>query len=590
MRAREGASAVNRIARPRAVRVLTGALLLALGLAGCGGLMKRTMRSYAIAPSGLDVWEDGLRRSFVQGAFDSAYARSVSEKGGGPGDRLLRALYAGAAAHYAGRYVESAQALERASQIADDRYTRSASKGALALVTNDRALSYVPGENERAMVHYYALLTYLKQDDAEGAAVEARRLGALLQRYDDDGRDPMDASTRAMLRYLSGVAFETAGYSEDAGVAYRNARLLLGEVRLRGDARLWPDSMARAEPDSTHGDVVVVVEQGFVAHRVDQSRYVRLGDGDSRLLASGGGEGDLDRIVARIVSSLTGEADGGLYADRPLPVITLLDRSRDDSASHGTLVNAKSPPAAPTYAGSATVDRAAAAELLRAAGASRSGIGRVPSASRARKEKDADSSRRARPRVAPVSSDPVAAPEAQEVERSSTSSSRAEDALLKLAWPAYRRPATGSTRLAVGTDADTTATPLSLRADLSDAVVADFKRDRAKLLSRLVLRAAARQALTQQASKKHSELGSIVSSIAGDVLERADTRSWHVLPGSVGIVRLRLPVGRHAIRLAPAGDASGAARMVGEVEVRAGGVAVLSTRIWPGEAWTPQAP
>jgi tetratricopeptide (TPR) repeat protein len=526
MRRRPTPTGSPRAMRPRRTRtrIVAGALLLAVGLAGCSGLMTRTARSYAIAPSGLDVWEDALRRSLAAGQFEDAWRRSASEEAGGPGDRLLRALYAGAAAHYAGRYAESAEALERAGEIADERYTRSASKGALALVTNDRALAYVPGQTERAMVHYYALLDYLALDDVEGAAVEARRLSALLQRYVDGGRDPLDASTRAVLRYLAGVAFEAAGNPGDAGVAYRNARLLLAEARLPMAGLRWPDSLPASAADGAFGDVVVVVEQGFVAHRVDQSLHVRLGDADGRRLAAAGDRGeDVQRVVSRVVSSLTGEADGGLYADARVREIRLLD----DDAPRDT------PETAETAETAESVHEAIAA----------------------------------------------------------ATSPRRTAALLKLAWPAYRRPAASLVPVRVASSADTTAMPLALRGDLSDAVVADFKRDRARLLSRLLVRAAARHALTQQVGRKHSELGDIFASVTGSVLERADTRSWHLLPGTISVVRLRMPVGRHTIRLDAGGAAlaTGAAddaRTIGEVDVHAGRVTVLSTRIWPGDAAT----
>jgi hypothetical protein len=568
--------------RQRAARVTASALLLVVGLAGCSGLLKRTARGDAIAPSGLDVWEDALRRSLAEGRFEQAWRRSASEKDGGPGDRLLRALYAGAAAHYAGRYAESAQALDRAAQIADDRFTRSASRGALALVTNDRALAYVPGQTERAMVHYYALLDYLKQDDATGAAVEARRLSALLQRFDEGGHDPLDASTRAVLRYLAGVAFEASGNAGDAGVAYRNARKLLDETRLPAGAHLWPDSIDPGTPDSAFGDVVVVVEQGFVAHRVDQSLFVRLGDADSRRISTGG-EQDVERIVARIVSTLTGEADGALYANRPLPVIALVDTGTADSSGSVVRGAMRTPAVTPTSTGGSVLGGSVPDELLRGAAAARMGTARRPG-SQPGAVRPRATSKDAPPPVpaSPVHVEPAVEP--AEAVAAAVERPRRSDALLKLSWPAYRRPAAAFSRVTIGTAADSTAMPVGLRGDLSDAVVADFKRDRARLLARLVVRAAARHALTQQLGQKHSELGDIISSVAGSVLERADTRSWHLLPGTISVVRLRLPVGRHTVRVTREADAGGATRDIGEVEVRAGAVAVMSTRLWRGDA------
>src|SRR5687767_14203700 len=240
---------------PRARRcaraVAVAAPLLAL-LTGCAAVARQTARSYALAPSGLPAGEQRLRDALAAGRWADALSRAASAKQGGPDDALLRDLYAGTAAYYAGRWAESDAALARAAALADDRFTRSASRAALALLTNDLALPYVPGANERLFVHYYGLLGRLRRGDAEGAAVEARRMAFLLHQYDEDGRDPLDVSTRAVMRYLTGVAFERAGAREDAAVAYRNAAALLG---------LGPLGVAASSTyaDDATGEVIVVV-------------------------------------------------------------------------------------------------------------------------------------------------------------------------------------------------------------------------------------------------------------------------------------------------------------------------------------------
>jgi hypothetical protein len=464
---------------------------------------------------------------------------------GGPDDALLRDLYAGTAAYYAGRWAESDAALARAAVLADDRFTRSASRAALALLTNDLALAYVPGANERLFVHYYGLLGRLRRGDAEGAAVEARRMAFLLQQADDEGRDPLDVATRGTLRYLSGVAFEADGDSDDAAVAYRNAAALLGPAMLARDP-------ARATtPDRSTGEVVVVVEQGFVAHRVGEALSVRVdSDGDWDLLLAGDGNGNGNgrtAVLGRVASLLTD--DRGLWADELPRELRLGDPLPPAVANGG-------------WAGQgATVS---AASLLRAA---------------------------AGPHAA------VASGDGGEGQRHS----RAPREVLRVVWPAYRRPrplalpavtiARDSGALALAAfaalagpvaaarpaSAAPSAVPVSLvaRAELSDAIVADFKRDRTVRLARLLVRAATRAAAAERAGKKHHELADLVAGL-GRAVERADTRSWHLLPGRIVVARLRLPAGRQAVTV----DVGGTVASLGEVDVPAGGIAVATGRVY----------
>jgi hypothetical protein len=65
-------------------------------------------------------------------------------------------------------------------------------------------------------------------------------------------------------------------------------------------------------------------------------------------------------------------------------------------------------------------------------------------------------------------------------------------------------------------------------------------------------------------------------------LERADTRSWHLVPGEISLVRLRVPAGAHALSLEIPGPEADALRRVelGAVNVRAGGLTILTTRDW----------
>ena len=266
------------------------ALVSVLVLAGCfrSGVQLAPLPPEA-RRAGLTQSDYILRRSLALGAFDSVAALVAPGSSLAPDDDLLASLYRASAAYYAGRYAVSGAALEHASILADDRFTKSVSKNLLALVTNDNRLPYEPGQTERLMINYYGMLDYLRRGDPEGAAVEARRLSSLLESY-DTRKDSVDVRTRALLNYLAGATFEAAGEKNDADVSYRVARALVGESALPFPGRtgikpanrgqpatpvkaVSPSSSAvrgakAVAPATPTGELIVVVEHGYVAHRV----------------------------------------------------------------------------------------------------------------------------------------------------------------------------------------------------------------------------------------------------------------------------------------------------------------------------------
>jgi hypothetical protein len=260
---RPGATGVAADVRARARRVLPLTALVAL--TGCAALAGAARAYYESTPAFIEHQDWRLRRTLAVGRFDSALSRVSSRDEDAPKDKLLRSLYDGLVSYYAGEFERSGVSLRAADDLAEDRYTKSISRGALSLISNDRVLAYMPGHNERLLVHYYAALGYLRRNDLEGAAVEVRRMSVLLQQFDEQ-RDSADISTRAFLRYFAGSVFDAAGERNDADVAYRNAaslapRAAVPPTRLKGG----------------QGEVVVLLERGFVAHRVEETLIIELG-------------------------------------------------------------------------------------------------------------------------------------------------------------------------------------------------------------------------------------------------------------------------------------------------------------------------
>ena len=471
----------TRGARLRAAVLRAGGLCaVMLTVTGCSMAMRAARMYYDATPAATAHREWGLRRTMASGAFETALHHVSDRDEAAPRDRLLRALYDGIVAYYAGDHARSGKSLRRADELAEERFTKSISRGALSLVSNDMVLPYMPGHTERLLVHYYASLGYLQRDDLAGAAVEARRLSQLLQQF-DESRDPADRSTRAFLRYFAGAVFEAAGERNDADVAYRNA----AELARDGDL-----PVATPVPAGS-GEVIVLFERGFVAQRVEQELHIEVADTERDSLARAKDTRDLtppEVVISRMMRQLEGAPDSGVY-------------------------------------------RSSGSRRLR--------------------------------RNGPLDED-------------------GEALLLKVAWPVFLRPLRES-RPAVVVFADNRTAPFTLVGDISEGVVADYRRQRPMLLARTVARAAIKLAAAEAAEKKKGAGARTLATLTGAVLEHADTRSWHLLPADIALTRLALPAGRHRLTVRIGDPHASAERVVelGEVEVAAGGITFASGRAWP---------
>jgi uncharacterized protein len=475
---------------------------------GCAGIL----RSYDIAPGGLRADEDVLRRMLAAGQAGSAFDRVREDA---PDDEMLHALYHGVLAFHAGDYAESARVLDIASHIADERMTKSLSRSAFSLITNDLVLPYEPAPTERLMIPYYAALARLRMGDRDGAAVEARRLSLLLQRFDDDaGR--VDPALRGTFRYIAGAIFEAVGEYGDADVAYRNAFSVDSTLPHLTDT----DSL---------GTVLVVLEQGFVAHRAEQGLAVLLLPEEVEAIAHGKAE---DRaavslfVASRIIDyaaldAAYGRSNAPTLLHVPAPERSVVPRTRKRTVC---------------------TDAAAAGATDSVA----TGARRV--ANRECTEKDEE-----------IGGLPY---------------------LLKVAWPVLRASHRMQPAHMVVEEQSIEFAGVT---DLSRGVVHDFERERALIVARTIARGTAKLALTKGAERKLEEkneaagtLVGLLGNISNVLTERADTRSWHLLPAGVSVARVALPPGDHVLTLTVGGREIVAPR----VEVSAGRLAVLAVRAW----------
>jgi hypothetical protein len=502
---------------------LAACAALAVALTGCAAMFG----AQPLAPSGLAVGEDRLRHMLASGQAQTAFARLGRNA---PDDEMLRALYHGVVAYHAGDYAESARVLDIAAVIADERMTKSLSRAALSLVSNDLVLHYEPGPTERLMIPYYGGLARLQLGDVEGAAVEARRLSLLLQQYEDRDRR-VDPALRANLRLVAGALFEAAGEYADADVAYRNAAAI--DSSLAG----FDFDATRRGRGRDSATVIVILEQGFVAHRVEQALAVMLLPEEVEAIAHGG----LDEkatvsafVAGRILERAT--YAGPYYATPPRGATLFVP------APERTI-------APKTRRRQVCTTRTETVETSRA-----------------------DSSAPGTHR--PASTRTVRECEERDVEVEGL------PYLLKVAWPVYRsdyRPA--PVRLL----SDGSPLEFGPTADLSRSVMSDFDGERLTLIARTIARGTAKLAVTKGAERSLEEKSEVAGRIVGllgnignVLLERADTRSWHLLPAGVSVARLRLPPGEHELTA----EVGGRIVPVGAVTARAGHVTIVPVRAY----------
>ena len=549
---REGGQRTGSVGRATWLLVCAGTLLLP----ACAGLI----RSYDYAPSGLTRVEEGFRQRLVQGTADSLFVQELLHGETAPGDELLRGLYGGVAAYYAGRYTEAGILLDRAALLSEERVTKSISRSALSLISNDRALPYEPPRTERLLIHYYAALAYLQQHDRTGALVEVRRLSALLEQYEHD-LTADEAALHGALRVFAGATFQAAGERNDAAVAYRQAG---------GFADV--DSVLRMPPRDS-ADIIVLIEDGFVAHRVEEGLSVLLAPEELHALREGD---DANRLgIASLISGrvVASAGDMSLRTQRPRrgplvvgaptrPVVARHDHAEcraDDAPSITDLVR----PARDSATGKPTRD-SVTVKTVKSDGTTVTRTTRTTT-------------------VTTTGGRVTATPAASNADRRDCPDDDDTPYLLRVAWPSYRwssRPPLAAPVL--GSRGDTLAT--ATFADLSSAVLQDFRRELPMVVARTLVRGAAKAALTRIAEDKLDEkneglgeLAGVLGNIGNVLLERADTRSWHLLPNALGVARVRVPAGEHELRVQLP---DGRVLALGALTVKSRETRVVSARSW----------
>ena len=230
-----------------------------------------------------------FRNSLARGHYETAL-QTLGKARKGPA-RLLYLMENGLIAHYRGEYHASNRFFEGAERLADRLFTRSLSREAASLITNDQVRSYRGEEFELAFINYYRALNYWYLGEPEEALVECRKANLKLDRYAAEADYDATYRNDAFIHYMTGLIYEATDELNDAYVSYRNALDayetyqnvfgLEAPAALRKDLRRVEEDLGyverqdgrggSAEPDSPpDGELVLFSEIGFVPHKIQE--------------------------------------------------------------------------------------------------------------------------------------------------------------------------------------------------------------------------------------------------------------------------------------------------------------------------------
>lgn len=441
----------------------------------------------------------------VAGQYGSAW-EAMQKKQVAPADALLRHMYKGVVALHAGELDAGARSMDRAWSIIYDRWTKRISDGAAAMLTGDGALPYFPGPAERMFVPYYGGLTWLARNERESAAVEARRLSVLLA---SDQGVPPPKEFLGVMRYVAGVMYEVAGERTDAEVSFRNALALLGPA-LPGDT---------IPPDAEHGDVVVLIEDGFVVRPEPASLLFWFRNDELDLLDGD----DFDRRSRAV--TMMGDRR---YEQRNWAA----ERYRSVSLRWPTMAHADDERGTPTIGARALAPVTDSLGVL------------TPAATISMSVSDAVRADFDRAQPARLS---------RAIARAALREATLKGA--EGAFDAVGEIARGDKEEQKKPDNEPTK---SKKGEGSDD---DGGNGKGWLIAGAIL----------------AGIGLLAIHAGSEVLDQPDLRAWQLLPDRVTVARMRLPVGEYPIEV----TRNGQAYSLGRVTVRPGSVTVLTHRWWP---------
>jgi hypothetical protein len=178
-------------------------------------------------------------------------------------DRVLYALETGTIDYFQGDYEESVKSFSNAESYMDQFFSKSASRGIKAFLTNDTQLNYNGEVYEDVYLNGFKSLGYLEMDEIDKALVEARRivqkLGQAEQKYGGLAESYSEADTTEKEgieweagtskihdspfgRYLSSALYAKSGDQDGADIEYDRLKKAINNHQVLSDSKVEFDS------------------------------------------------------------------------------------------------------------------------------------------------------------------------------------------------------------------------------------------------------------------------------------------------------------------------------------------------------------
>lgn len=214
-------------------------------------------------------------------------------------NKLLYLLETGLIAHYQKQYQKSNRYFAAAERHADELFTKSISRQAASLITNDTIKKYRGESFERVAIHYYRALNYWYLGLPEDALVECRKANLKLAQYAIHNGET-SYKNDAFIHYITGLFYEATGELNDAYISYQHAQdaykhyattfgvvapQALEQDLQRVSEHLNGVQLASLEPTAflspvTDGELVIFSELGFVPRKIQEEIDLPLYNSD----------------------------------------------------------------------------------------------------------------------------------------------------------------------------------------------------------------------------------------------------------------------------------------------------------------------
>ncbi|WP_322567147.1 hypothetical protein [Thiohalophilus sp.] len=137
-------------------------------------------------------------------------------------NRVLYHLNRAMLLHMLGDYAASNDEFEQAKNVIEQYQATSISEESAAFFINDGTRTYTGSSLEQLMLHVYAAINYLLQNQVDAARVEALQIDVRLRQLQEADPDSI-LSIDPFVRYLTGLIYEQLGEIDNAMIAWRKA-------------------------------------------------------------------------------------------------------------------------------------------------------------------------------------------------------------------------------------------------------------------------------------------------------------------------------------------------------------------------------